>query len=189
MSLMRPLLVSFAALITATGVVYPVLITGVAQTLFPVQAQGSLVRVNGQIRGSRLIAQATESPQYFWGRPSLTSPHPTNASASAGSTLAASNPGLAAAVARRVAILKSSDPGQTAPLPQDLVTASASGLDPHLSPAGARWQAPRVARARGIPLAEVLSLVEAQTRRFPLGSEGVNVLELNAALDRLSRGF
>lgn len=183
MSLFRPLLVSFATLTAATGLVYPALMTGLAQAAFPKQAQGSLLQVNGQVRGSKLIGQATTDPAYFWSRPSSTAPFPTNASASAGSTLAPSNPTLHQAITQRIEALRASDPGQTAPIPADLLTASASGLDPHLSPQAARWQAPRIARARGLALDQVLSLVEAHIHRPRLGPEVVNVLELNADLD------
>lgn len=187
MSLFRPLIVSFASLTALTGLAYPALMTGLARVCFPLQAQGSLLQINGQVRGSRLIAQATQDPAFFWSRPSATAPYPTNAAASAGSTLAPSNPALNQAVAQRIATLRASDPEQTAPIPADLLTASASGLDPHISPEAARWQAPRIARARGVQLGQILTLVEGQIRRPRLGPPVINVLELNAALEALDR--
>lgn len=187
MSVLRPLIVAFSTLTATTGLFYPALMTGLAQAIFPKQAQGSLLWVNGQVRGSTLIGQATEDPAFFWGRPSLTSPYPTQASASAGSTLAPSNPALGQAIARRIEALRASNPGQTAPIPRDLISASASGLDPHISPEAAWWQAPRIARARGLALDQIFNLVEARTHRPLWGPVIVNVLELNAALDGLSR--
>ena len=187
MKLIRPLLVSFGSLLLVTGVAYPAVVTGLARIVFPDRAGGSLVSVDGQVRGSRLIAQATEDPRYFWCRPSSTSPYPTHASASGGSTLAPSNPDLASAVSRRLQALRDSDPGHADPIPQDLVTVSASGLDPHISPEAARWQAPRVARTRQLPVEEVLKLVASMVSRSTLGPANVNVLELNLALDGLGK--
>lgn len=184
MPMLRPLTICFSALVLATGAIYPAMLTALARILFPKQAEGSLLWVEGRIRGSRLIGQATEDPRYFWGRPSLTTPYATNASASAGSTMAASDPRLKAAVAARVARLKASDPSQGAPIPQDLVTASASGLDPHASWEAIRWQAPRIARRRAKPLDEVLTLAERHARTAGDGSRMVNTLELNAHLDQ-----
>ncbi|MBP1626338.1 MAG: K+-transporting ATPase [Holophagaceae bacterium] len=187
MKLIRPLLVSFGALTLITGAAYPAVVTGLARMAFPWKSQGSLIRVQGQVRGSRLIAQATEDPRYFWCRPSSTSTFPTNAAASGGSTLAGSNPELAALVARRVQVLRTSDPGNRAPIPQDLVTASASGLDPDISPDAARWQAPRIARVRGLAEGDVLGLVNAHLERRLAGPPCVNVLELNLALESLGK--
>lgn len=187
MSLLRPLLVSFSALTLATGAIYPALVTGLARVIFPRQSQGNPLLIHGQLRGSRLIGQATEDPRYFWSRPSLTAPYATNASASAGSTLAASNPALQAVVARRIQALRASEPEQGAPIPQDLVTASASGLDPHISLEAARWQAPRIARLRSVPLGDLLALAEQHAQNNPLGEAFVTVLELNTALDTLAR--
>ena len=187
MPLLRPLLVSFSALTLATGAIYPLLVTGLARVIFPRQAQGSPLLIHGQVRGSRMIGQATEDPRYFWGRPSLTAPYATNASASAGSTLAASNPALQAVVARRIQALRASEPEQAALIPQDLVTASASGLDPHISLEAARWQAPRIARLRSVPVGDLLALVEKHAQSNPLGEAFVTVLDLNAALDALVR--
>ena len=187
MSQVRPLLISFGTLAAATGILYPALLTGIAQVVFPRQAGGSLIRVDGQIRGSMLLGQATQDARYFWGRPSQTAAFPTNASASGGSTLAASNPAFAEAVAKRIEVLRSSDPAQTAPIPQDLITASASGLDPHISLEAALWQAPRIARARNLPVAVVLSLVASKSHRLPTGGAVVVVLALNLDLDALPR--
>lgn len=183
--MLRPLLVSFGALTLLTGLAYPAALTGLARLAFPDQAGGSLIRLEGQVRGSRLVAQATEDPRYFWCRPSATGPFPTHAGASGGSYQAVSNPALAQAVAARAASLRASDPGNLDPVPQDLVTASASGLDPHLSPEGAQWQVPRVARLRGLEAQAVRDLVVRHTVRGALGGAHVNVLELNLALDQV----
>lgn len=185
--MLRPLLVSFGALALLTGLAYPAALSGLARLAFPQQAGGSLLVVDGQVRGSRLLGQATEDPRYFWGRPSATGAFPTNAGASGGSYLAPSNPALGEAVAKRVQALQASDPGQSEPIPQDLVTTSASGLDPHVSPEGARWQAPRVARQRHLATTEILALVDQHVQRSPFAPARVNVLELNAALDALPR--
>lgn len=184
MSFTRPLLVSFGALTLATGLAYPALVTGLARIAFPAKAGGSLVLQGGRVRGSGLIAQATEDPRYFWSRPSPTLPFPTNAGAGAGSTLAQSSPALREAVAARLRALRDSDPGHPDPVPQDLVTASASGLDPHISPEAAQWQVPRIARLRGLDPAHLQALVARHTwKGFP-GPPRVEVLSLNLALDR-----
>ena len=169
-----------------TGLAYPLAVTGVAQVLFPHQANGSLIVKDGQVAGSELIGQPFDDPRYFWGRPSATVPFPYNAAASAGSNLGPSNPALIEAVRVRVAALRAADPGNSQPIPVDLVTASASGLDPDISVAAAQYQVPRVARERGLPQEEVEALV----RRFTtgrqigvLGEPRVNVLNLNLALD------
>jgi K+-transporting ATPase ATPase C chain len=186
-TLLRPAAVLFIALAVLTGMVYPALVTGIAQQLFPHQANGSLIERNGRIVGSRLIGQSWSSPGHFWGRPSATGRTPYDATASGGSSLGLSNPALLEAVRARVAAWRSSNPTQVLPIPVELVTASASGLDPHVSPAAAHWQVPRVARARGVPEDELHRLVAAHTQDRTLGILGsprVNVLELNLALDR-----
>jgi len=171
-----------------TGIAYPLLVTGLAQAVFPVQANGSLLAKDGKPIGSALIGQPFTASKYFWGRPSATVPQAYNGSASNGSNLGPTNPALADAVRQRIAALQAADPGNTAPIPVDLVTASGSGLDPEISPAAAQYQLARVARARGLPLAEVQALVARCTRGRQLGVLGeprVNVLELNLALDAL----
>ncbi len=189
-TLFRPALTLFILLSAITGVVYPLAVTGIAKGLFPAEAEGSLIVENGKPVGSRLIGQNFTDPKYFWGRPSATGPMPYNASASSGSNQGPLNPALKDAVKARIDALKASDPTQTAPIPEDLVTASGSGLDPQISPAAARWQAPRVARTRGLNVDEVNTLIDAHTegRQFGLlGEPRVNVLALNLALDRLAR--
>jgi potassium-transporting ATPase KdpC subunit len=181
-SIARPAVVLLAAFTVLTGLLYPLAVTGLAQAIFPYQANGSLIRTSG----SALIGQPFDDPGYFWGRPSATVPFPYNAGASSGSNLGPSNPALVEAVQARVAKLHEADPGNTQPVPVDLVTASASGLDPHISVAAALYQAPRVARARGLDVAAVRQLVAQQTegRQFGiLGEPRVNVLKLNLALD------
>ena len=185
-TLVRPALALFAVLAVITGLVYPLALTAVAQGLMPVQANGSLIERNGQVVGSRLIGQAFDDPKYFWGRPSATAPVPYNAAASSGSNLAPSHPALVDAVRARIEALRAAQPETTQPVPMELVTASASGLDPHVSPEAARWQISRVARARGMTPAELDALVQAHTERPWLGLIGmprVNVLALNLALD------
>lgn len=182
--------VSLLLLMTViTGLVYPFAVTGLAQLLFPHQANGSLILRDGKPAGSVLIGQAFTDPKYFWGRPSATTPQPYNGTASGGSNLGPTNPALTAAVKQRIAALRAADPGNDAPVPVDLVTASSSGLDPGISPAAAQYQVRRVARARGLPLAEVQAMVDRYThgRQFGvLGEARVNVLELNLALDKLA---
>ncbi|QLQ02456.1 MAG: potassium-transporting ATPase subunit KdpC [Thiobacillus sp.] len=188
--LIRPAFSLFVLLSAVTGIVYPVAVTGIAKVLFPAQAEGSLIVENGKPVGSRLIGQNFTDPKHFWGRPSATGPMPYNASASGGSNQGPLNPALKDAVKARIDVLKASDPSQTAPIPEDLVTASGSGLDPEISPAAARWQAPRVARVRGLSEAEVSRLIDAHTEGRQLGLLGeprVNVLALNLALDRLAK--
>jgi K+-transporting ATPase ATPase C chain len=175
------------AMTVLTGVLYPALVTAIARTAFDRPAQGSLIERDGRVIGSALIGQAFTSPRYFWGRPSATST-PYDASASSGSNLGPTSPDLRKAVEERIAALKASDPAQGAPIPVDLVTASGSGLDPHVSPASARWQVPRVARERGIPEERVRELVERHVEGRTwgvLGEPRVNVLALNLALDEL----
>ncbi len=169
-----------------TGVAYPLLMTGIAQVAFPGPANGSLIVVDGKTMGSALVGQPFDDPKYFWSRPSATSPQPYNAMASNASNQGARNPALADAVTARIKALRDADPGNTAPVPVDLVTASASGLDPHISVAAAAYQAARVARARGMSIDQVMAVVSAHTegRTFDvIGEPRVNVLELNLALD------
>lgn len=187
-NILRPALVLFAVLTVVTGVVYPLLTTGLAQSLFPSQAGGSLILRDGKPVGSSLIGQNFSDPKHFWGRPSATGPMSYNASASSGSNQGPLNPALTDAVKGRVEALRAADPGNIAAVPVDLVTASASGLDPHISPAAASFQVARVAKARGLPADKVQSLVEQQTETpfLPfLGESQVNVLKLNLALEAL----
>jgi potassium-transporting ATPase KdpC subunit len=186
-ALIRPALVTFGLLSVLTGVFYPVLVTVAAEAAFPEQARGSLILENGRVRGSSLIGQPFQAPEYFWGRPSATSPA-YNAAASTGSNLGPSNPALAEAVKERLAALAKVDPTSTAAVPVDLVTASGSGLDPHISPAAALYQMPRVSARRGLAPAALRELIERHTAGRQLGFLGepvVNVLELNLALDHL----
>jgi len=184
-----PALRMLFALTLLTGGVYPLVVTGIAKLAFPRQAGGSLVERDGVVVGSALIGQAFDDPALFWGRPSATTP-PCNAAASSGSNLGPTSPDLEQQVRQRIAALHASDPAQSAPIPVDLVTTSASGLDPDVTPAAALWQVPRVARARGLSEAQVKALVEQQIEGRDLGLLGeprVNVLRLNLALVRLSR--
>ena len=184
---LRPALAVFAILSALTGLAYPFMVTGIAQWAFPRQAAGSLIERDGRVVGSALIGQDFSSPRYFWGRLSATAPAPYNAAASGGSNLGPRNPALAEAVRARVAALHAADPGNRAAIPVDLVSASGSGLDPHISPAAAQYQVARVARLRGLPAGAVEQLVREHTSRPVLGVLGgpvVNVLALNLALDR-----
>jgi K+-transporting ATPase ATPase C chain len=184
----RPALVLLIGLTIITGVIYPLLVTGVAQVAFPIQANGSLVVQNGQVVGSALIGQAFDRPEYFWSRPSATGPFPYNAAASSGSNLGPTSQALVDQVQARVDALRAADPGNIAPIPVDLVTASASGLDPHLSVAAARYQASRVARVRGLSEETVQELIDrfTEARQWGLlGEPRVHVLQLNLALDTL----
>jgi K+-transporting ATPase ATPase C chain len=183
----RPAIVILVVLSVLTGLAYPVVITGIAQTVFPHQADGSLIEHDGKLIGSELIAQNFDKPEYFWSRPSAAS---YNGGASTGSNLGPTNPALLDAVKNRVEALKAADPENTRPVPVDLVTASGSGLDPHLSPAAAEYQVARVAKARGLTPEQVRKFVEEHTegRQFGfLGEPRVNVLELNMALDQWKR--
>ncbi len=185
---LRPALVLLAALSLITGLLYPALITGIGQALFADRANGSLIVRDGRVVGSALVGQSFSDPRHFWGRPSATGPMPYNGALSSGSNLGVNNPAQHAAVAERVAALRAADPGNTQPVPVDLVTASASGLDPHISLAAALYQAPRVARLRGLPLAQVQALIDRHSEgrwlRF-LGEPRVQVLQLNLALASL----
>lgn len=186
---LRPALVLFLFLTLVTGVAYPLVVTGLANSLFPVQAGGGLIVRDGKTVGSGLIGQNFVDPKHFWGRPSATGPMPYNAAASGGTNQGPLNPALTDAVKGRIEALRAADPGNTAPVPVDLVTASASGLDPHISPAAARYQAARVARVRGLPLEKVQQLVAQETETPWLGLLGearVHVLRLNLALDALN---
>jgi K+-transporting ATPase ATPase C chain len=173
-----------------TGVAYPLLVTGIAQAVFSSQAQGSLIVKDGKVVGSKLIGQPFDDPKYFWSRPSATSPFADNAGSSTGSNLSPTNPDLVKAVQGRVDALRAADPDNAAPVPVDLVTASGSGLDPHISPAAAYYQVPRVARARKLPPETVRELVERHVEGRLLGFLGeprVNVLGLNLVLDSVAR--
>jgi len=187
-ALLRPALLLLLLLTLITGVAYPLVVTAVARVLFPAQAGGSLLMRDGKPIGSRLIGQSFSEPKYFWGRPSATTPQPYNGLASNGSNLGPLNPALREAITPRIVALHAADPGNTAAVPVDLVTASASGLDPEISVAAANYQAARVARARGWPTERVRAAIAAHTRGRALGVLGeprVNVLELNLALDEL----
>lgn len=187
-TLLRPLLVLFTLLSVVTGIVYPLLVTGVGRAAFPREVQGSLVMRDGHVVGSRLIGQSFVGAGYFWSRPSATAPLPYDGLASGGSNLGPTNPALIEAVRTRIEALRRADPGNTLAIPVDLVTASASGLDPHISPAAAHYQAARVARARGLDPATVRALIMAHIEPPQWGLFGeprVNVLLLNLSLDRL----
>lgn len=182
----RPALVLTVLMTLLLGFAYPGVSTVLVRALFPVQADGSMVNGKGAVLGSTMIGQNFSDPKYFWGRPSATSPYPYNAAASSGSNLGAANPALLEAVKGRIAALKAADPGSDAAIPVDLVTASGSGLDPHISPAAAAYQVARVARARKMDENRVRQLVARMTqpRQFGiLGEPVVNVLMLNLALD------
>lgn len=186
---LRPALTLFILLSLITGLAYPLAVTGIARAAFPAQANGSLIMRDGRPVGSALIGQAFSDPKHFWGRPSATSPMPYNAANSGGSNQGPMNPALAEAVRSRIAALRAADPGSTAPVPVDLVTASASGLDPHISRAAADYQVARVARARGLTRATVQALVERHTEQPLLGFLGeprVQVLRLNLDLDAIA---
>jgi potassium-transporting ATPase KdpC subunit len=184
---LRPLLVIFFVLTALTGIVYPLLVTGVGKLLFRHEASGSLIIRGNQVLGSSLIGQPFSDPKYFWGRISATSPMPNNAAASTGSNLGPTNPALVETVKARIAQLKTADPLNALPIPIDLVTASGSGLDPHISPAAASYQFDRIARARHLPPELLRRLIQENTELPQWGIFGearVNVLLLNLALDR-----
>lgn len=183
---LRPALTLFVLLSLVTGLAYPLAVTGMAQALFPHAANGSLIEQGGKRFGSELIGQSFSDPGHFWSRPSATAPMPYNAANSAGSNLAPTAPALTDAVKARVAALRAADPGNLAPVPVDLVTASASGLDPHISRAAADYQLARVARVRGLPVEKLRALVDAHTEGrwlAVIGEPRVNVLALNLALE------
>lgn len=185
-----PALRMLVALTLLTGVVYPLLVTGIAQLAFPRAANGSAIERDGRVVASALLGQPFDVPEYFWSRPSATAPFPYNAAASGGSNLGPRNPALADAVKARIAALRAADPGNAAPVPADLVTASASGLDPHIGVAAAEYQVARVARARAMPVDTVRALVARHTEGRVLGVLGeprVHVVALNLALDQAAR--
>ena len=189
-NLIRPAVSLFVVLTVTTGILYPLIVTGIAKVAFPDAANGSLIVKGGKPVGSRLIGQNFSDPKYFWGRPSATSPMAYNASASGGSNQGPLNPALSEAVKGRVDALKAADPGNTRTVPADLVSASASGLDPQISPAAADYQVDRVARARHLDPAVVKAMVARYTEERQWGIFGeprINVLELNLALDTTSR--
>lgn len=188
--MLRPALVLLAAFTVLLGIAYPAAVAGLARLLFPAQAGGSVVLLDGAPAGSRLVGQAFDDPRYFWGRPSATSPVPYDGRASTGSNLGPTNPALHEAVRARIEALRESDPGNALPVPVDLVTASGSGLDPHVSPAAALHQVTRVARARGLPEERLRALIERHVEPPTfglLGAPRVNVLALNLALDEMGR--
>jgi potassium-transporting ATPase KdpC subunit len=187
-SQLRPAILILILFTLITGFLYPLAVTGIAQLVFPHQANGSLIVRNGNVTGSSLIGQSFDDPKYFWGRLSATNDFPYNAAASSGSNLGPLNPALIASVQARITALHAADPGNTQPIPVDLVTASGSGLDPDISIAAALYQAPRVAKARGIAEGAVIALVNEYTEGRQLGFLGeprVNVLQLNLALDAI----
>ena len=188
--LVRRSLVCLSIMVVITGLVYPLLMAAIGYVVFPHRAQGSLIVRGDRIVGSKLIGQSFESPKYFWPRPSATSPVPYNAGASSGSNLGPTNPKLMEAVRERVARLRAADPENTLPVPADLVTASGSGLEAYISPAAVQYQVSRVARARGLTVAQVQRLVSENTRGRQwgfLGQPRTNVVTLNLALDELSK--
>jgi len=190
MKIMRPVLISLIVFTILTGILYPLAVTGLAQLFFPTQANGSIILKDGKPVGSALIGQPFDHPKYFWGRPSATAAFPYNAAASSGSNLAQSNPALLEQAKGRIAALRDADPEAPESVPVDLVTASGSGLDPQISPAAAAYQINRVARARGLDVAKVRTLVAHYTegRQFGiLGEPRVNVLKLNLALDEFQK--
>ncbi len=184
--LLRQSIVMLLLMTVITGIAYPLLATGLAQVMFPGQANGSLIEKNGKPVGSALIGQSFTDARYFWGRPSATSPNPNNSASSSGSNTGPSNPALIDTIKQRIDALHAVDPGNTAPVPVDLITASGSGLDPEISPAAAQYQVSRVAQARKLSVSQVQALVAEYTSGRTLGILGeprVNVLKLNLALD------
>jgi K+-transporting ATPase ATPase C chain len=187
-TIIRNSLMSLLVFTILTGIIYPLAVTGIALVIFPHQANGSIITKNGKAVGSKLIGQQFEESKYFWGRLSATGPYPYNGGSSSGSNLGQNNPALMTAVQARIDALRAADPGNNAKIPVDLVTASGSGLDPHISPAAAEYQLHRVAKARGIEAAKLSDIVAKNTSGRWLGVIGepvVNVLELNFALDEL----
>jgi K+-transporting ATPase KdpC subunit len=190
LKIIRPVIVSLFVFTVITGILYPLSVAGIAQLFFPVQANGSIIVKNGRQAGSSLIGQPFDSPEYFWGRLSATSPFPYNSASSSGSNMAQTRPDLVKQAQVRILALRDADPQAPASVPADLATASASGFDPHISRAAAEYQVPRVARIRGIDKDMVLALIVAYTnqRQFGiLGEPSVNVLKLNLALDELQQ--
>ncbi len=190
LTMMRTAVMSLLVFTILTGLIYPMAVTGISQVIFPDQANGSIVMKNGRPIGSALVGQQFSDPKYFWGRPSATSPYPYNGRGSSGSNFGPNNADLLKAVQQRVDALHEADPGNRAKIPVDLVTASGSGLDPHISPAAAAYQVQRVARLRGMDKAKISALVAANTEERRLGIMGepvVNVLRLNMALDELKQ--
>jgi K+-transporting ATPase ATPase C chain len=186
--IIRNTLMTLVMFTILTGFIYPLAVTGIAQVIFPFQANGSIITQNGKAVGSALLGQQFEDPKYFWGRLSATTPYPYNGGSSSGSNLGLNNPDLMKAVQARIQALHAADPGNTAKVPVDLVTASGSGLDPHISPAAAKYQVIRVAKARGLDEKKVSAFVArySEGRQFGiLGEPVVNVLRLNLALDEL----
>ena len=185
-TMIRNSLMSILLFTVITGLIYPLAVTGIAQVIFPRQANGSIITKNGKAVGSSLLGQQTEDPKNFWGRLSATTPYPYNGGSSTGSNLGPNNPDLIKAVQGRIDALRAADPGNAAKIPVDLVTASGSGLDPHISPAAAEFQVHRVAKTRGLDDAKIRDIVAKNTKGRLLGVIGepvVNVLELNLALD------
>jgi K+-transporting ATPase ATPase C chain len=186
--LIRPAISLLLMMTVLLGIVYPLVITGVAKVVFPRQADGSLIYKDGRLIGSTLIGQSFSDPKYFWGRPSATSPQPYNGLASSGSNVGPLNPALLDGVKANAKALHDADPDNRRPIPVDLVSASASGLDPEISPAAAHYQAARVARARNLPVEQVEALIRAHEQGRLLGFIGeprINVLAVNLAIDRL----
>ena len=185
---LKPALIMLLLLTLVTGVIYPAIVTVFAQTLFNFQANGSLIKnPQGQLIGSELIGQSFSDPRYFWGRPSATGPYPYNAAASSGSNLGPTNPALAAAISARIQVIKQADPDNNLPIPVDLITASGSGLDPHISLAAAKYQVNRIAKIRNIDEEILRELVDTYTEDrqwFVFGEPRINVLKLNLALDQ-----
>ncbi|HEY5263527.1 MAG TPA: potassium-transporting ATPase subunit KdpC [Steroidobacteraceae bacterium] len=185
--MLRPLLILFVLMTLVTGVAYPLIVTGIGKIFFPDQVSGSLLMRDGKAVGSALIGQSFQDPKYFWGRVSATTPMPNNGASSGGSNLGPTNPALLEAIRVRIGALKAADPDNDLPIPVDLVTASASGLDPQISPAAALYQAPRIARVRHLHLSTVRQLISNRVESPQwgiLGEARVNVLLLNLALDR-----
>jgi K+-transporting ATPase ATPase C chain len=190
-TLLRPAISLLVAFTVITGIAYPLAATGLAQLIFPQEANGSLIMKGGKPIGSTLIGQSFTDAKYFWGRPSATTPNPNNAASSSGSNTGPTNPALIDAIKQRIAALHAVDPSNTAPVPVDLITASASGLDPEISPAAAQYQVARVAQARKLSTSQVQALVDEYTSGRTLGILGeprVNVLKLNLALDTPQHG-
>ncbi|WP_444548660.1 potassium-transporting ATPase subunit KdpC [Candidatus Magnetomonas plexicatena] len=188
MAVLRTSIISLVVFTVILGIIYPLAMTGIAQSVFPDKANGSIIIKNGKAVGSYLIGQPFTDPGYFWSRPSATTPYPYNGASSSGSNLGQNNPDLQKALAERIAALKSADPENTKPIPIDLITSSGSGLDPHISPSAALYQVHRVAKHRGLNDSVIASLVEKliEHRQFGVfGEPVVNVVKLNMGLDEL----